>query len=483
MNNIRYFQNRKKSGPGWVERTGYGLGCMGISLIYPIITDYTAIYMTNVVMLDIAVISSILAVSRFFDGISDLTVGYIVDHTSSPLGKARSWLLVMCLPFALTAWLLFRVPGNWSLPAKYIYVFILYNLVFTVFFTFLQISSYSMVSLISGDKDEQGLLSVIQSAFSNIGILLSTPLFVKAMLYFSKDTGNKGSQQGYSSALMIYGIAMIILVVISVFTTRERVGATGESADAIGERAGATGERATSSIMKAGTAARPEKKADRLKELKTLLSDRYWRILTISQILDNVGVQCMLMGSSYYATYILNDIGQMTWMTAAMLIPSLLIKPVVPFVMRRIGKRQTIVLSYVVMAAASMGFALAAPWKPGMIIGNAIRGIGIGFVTGVQLGMVADLVRKTEEEKGVSAPGLGTAGFSTAIKIGRGLGSIFFGYAMAAAGFTAATASNSTAPPSQVTNVITAAYCWIPMIVFILLFIIYNFFFNYESNT
>ena len=122
MNSSANLSGNKQSGPGWVERIGYGLGCTGITMLFSAISDYIVIYMTDVALLDIAVISTILAVSRFFDGISDLTVGHILDRTSTPLGKARPWLLATCIPFAITGWLLFRVPGGWPSPIIYIYV-------------------------------------------------------------------------------------------------------------------------------------------------------------------------------------------------------------------------------------------------------------------------------------------------------------------------------------------------------------------------
>lgn len=44
---------------------------------------------------------SIMAVSRIFDGVSDLVMGRIVDKTHSKWGKARPWLLRLCVPLAI----------------------------------------------------------------------------------------------------------------------------------------------------------------------------------------------------------------------------------------------------------------------------------------------------------------------------------------------------------------------------------------------
>lgn len=100
----------KTERPGWAERICYAAGGLGIRLGFGAITGYFLIYLTNVALLDIAVCSAIIAVSKVFDGISDIVIGNIIDNTVSSLGKARIWLLRMCLPFAVTLMLLFWVP-------------------------------------------------------------------------------------------------------------------------------------------------------------------------------------------------------------------------------------------------------------------------------------------------------------------------------------------------------------------------------------
>lgn len=97
---------------GWAERIGYGTSAFGWNMINGIIGTFLTFYFTNVALLDAAVISTLIAVSKVFDGVSDLVVGNIVDRTKSKLGKARSWLLRMCIPFAVSVSLLFFVPAG-----------------------------------------------------------------------------------------------------------------------------------------------------------------------------------------------------------------------------------------------------------------------------------------------------------------------------------------------------------------------------------
>ena len=92
---------------GWGERIGYGVGATGWNMINGIIGSFLTVYFTNVALLDAGIIATLIAVSKVFDGISDLIVGNIVDRTNSKLGKARTWLLRMVIPFAISTLLLF----------------------------------------------------------------------------------------------------------------------------------------------------------------------------------------------------------------------------------------------------------------------------------------------------------------------------------------------------------------------------------------
>lgn len=73
----------------FLERFGYGLGDYAGNLVYSAISAFLLVYYTNVVGANAAAAASMIAVSKLLDGISDLIMGYIIDHTHSKWGKAR----------------------------------------------------------------------------------------------------------------------------------------------------------------------------------------------------------------------------------------------------------------------------------------------------------------------------------------------------------------------------------------------------------
>ena len=72
-----------------------------MNAINAVLGSFLTIYFTNAAFLDAGIIATIIAVSKVFDGISDLIVGNMVDRTHSRYGKARVWLMRMCIPFAV----------------------------------------------------------------------------------------------------------------------------------------------------------------------------------------------------------------------------------------------------------------------------------------------------------------------------------------------------------------------------------------------
>ena len=58
----------------FVERFGYGVGDYAGNLVYSAISAFLLVYYTNVVGANAAAAASIIAISKIFDGISDLVM-------------------------------------------------------------------------------------------------------------------------------------------------------------------------------------------------------------------------------------------------------------------------------------------------------------------------------------------------------------------------------------------------------------------------
>lgn len=84
---------------GLKEKFSYGGGDLASNLVMVLTGTFLTFFYTDAIHLDIGVIGIIILVSRIFDGISDIFMGFIMDKTKSKHGKARPWLLWMAVPF------------------------------------------------------------------------------------------------------------------------------------------------------------------------------------------------------------------------------------------------------------------------------------------------------------------------------------------------------------------------------------------------
>lgn len=51
------------------------------------------IYLTNTIGLSAGIVGTLIAISKLFDGVTDIFFGSMIDKTRSKMGKARPWML------------------------------------------------------------------------------------------------------------------------------------------------------------------------------------------------------------------------------------------------------------------------------------------------------------------------------------------------------------------------------------------------------
>lgn len=71
---------------GWNERIGYGIGNFGMATVNGLMSGFFMKYLTDVSLFDAAAISTIIAVSKLFDGFSDIVMGNAAISAAQKLG-------------------------------------------------------------------------------------------------------------------------------------------------------------------------------------------------------------------------------------------------------------------------------------------------------------------------------------------------------------------------------------------------------------
>ena len=450
---------------GWSERIGYASGAFGWNMINGIIGTFLTVYFTNVAFLDAAVISTIIAVSKLFDGVSDLIVGRIVDNTKSKMGKARPWLMRMCIPFAVATVALFTVPAGLPSGAKYVYVFIMYNLVNAVCLTFMQVPYYSLISLMTRNSYERGFLGNIQQIFQTLGNVFVNAVFTILLAKFAGSVDNYQTQGAYTMTIALLCLIMVVVSFIAVFSTKERAGGQVEAENA-----------------DAAQAEPEEEKVPVMTAIKALLTNKYWVMMFFAMLCIFFVIIFYSIGGVYYAIYIFGDMGQISWMNNAISIAQFAIMFATPFFMKKFGKRPVYTAGMLFLTIGFLGFGFVDSSKVLMIACNVLKGIGLGMAGGMAMGMVADAILYGQLKTGINAVGMGNAGTSAAQKLGLGLGQAIFGWVLSGAGFDPSLDAQGIAQPESVITAIKFMYNYIPMVMCAVIFVLMLVFFNLERD-
>lgn len=75
-----------------ITKIAYGSGDVACNISFGVISTLLTLFYTDYVGVSAATIGLVMLISRVFDGVSDVIMGYIVSHTNSKWGQSRPWI-------------------------------------------------------------------------------------------------------------------------------------------------------------------------------------------------------------------------------------------------------------------------------------------------------------------------------------------------------------------------------------------------------
>lgn len=411
------------------ERLAYGLGDYSNNLICSSISAFLLVYYVSVVGADAAVAASVIGISKFLDGISDLIMGVIVDNTHSKWGKARPWLLRLCVPLAACTILMFSVPESLTGGIQFAYMFLTYNLVSTVFYTGVAVPYATLNGMMTTNQYERGLLGNFRMILATAGTMTVNTVVMKLCAYFGD--GDQYAQKGWTMTYVVLMVVYLILTLITFYFCQERVG---------------TEQNEQKERVRPWAA------------LKSLVHNKYWILLIIFMFVLYFLMSTFYGAGFYYAQYVVKDEGAYTPITNFLSMAQIGIMFVTPLIMKKISKRYLVMTG---MGVATFGFVLTAVAPanlPFLLLCSVIKGIGFGCSSAGIYGLVQDALTFGEWKTGISAVGMGNAASSFCSKVGSGLGTAALGWLLAAGRF------NADPTAAAATFSLHVSFIWIPAI-------------------
>lgn len=411
-----------------VERFSYGCGDFGCNIIYTAMSAFLMIYYTDYVGVSSLAVGTIMMVSRVFDGISDIIMGVIVDRTRSRFGKARPWLLRMCIPFAVSGVLLFSVPVAWPSTPKLVYVFITYNLVSSVIYTAINVPYSALNALMTQDPYERSVLSIYRNLLATAGTLTINTCTLPLVEYF----GDNAS--AWTKTFCVLGLLAVVAFLINFFGTTERV------------RAASTEKDSTQNVP-FGVG------------IRALFQNKYWIMMTGMLALFFLMYSVNGGATVFYAKDVLGDRDLVGTINGIFNLVQILGMFFIAMLVKKYGKRNVFAIGLVFDIAGMLILNFSAGSMLLIVVSSVIRGVGNACGGATMWAMVSDTIDYGEWKTGVRTEGLVNSACSFGYKIGNGIGSALLGLILELGGYVGEAAVQTV---SAITS-IKICFVWIPM--------------------
>ena len=429
----------------WYNMVGYGSGDIAGNVVYAFLSSFVMIYLTNTVGLNAGVVGALIAASKFFDGVTDVFFGAMIDKTKSRLGKARPWMLFAYIGCAITLAAIFMIPEKKKKTTQYAWFFVAYTMLNAVFYTANNIAYSALTALVTKNSKERVQMGSFRFIFAFATSLLIQSITVKAVSTFG------GGASGWRTVAIIYAVIGLIVNTISVFSVKEL------KEEELQE------ETANITIAQ-------KEKYGLIQAAKLLISNKFYLMICGVYILQQVYTAMINMGL-YYMTYVLkneNLFGVFSWAVNIPLIFALVLTPTL--VARWNGMYKLNLRGYMLGTFGRAMVILAGYLGnvPMMLLFTGIAALGQGPWQGDMNAVIASCSEYTYLTKNKRVDGAMYSCTSLGVKLGGGLGTAIAGWMLAASGFDGMAAVQ----PESCIRMLHFMYLWLPMLISIVITIV-----------
>ena len=419
----------------WYNKVGYGAGDIAGNVVYALLAAFVMIYLTDTVGLNAGIVGTLIAVSKIFDGISDIFFGAMIDKTKSKMGKARPWMLYGYFGCAVCLVAIFCIPVDMGQKAQYAWFFIAYTLLNAGFYTANNIAYSALTALITKNNSERVQMGSIRFMFA-----FGTSMLIQAITVgFVAKLG--GGAAAWRTVAIIYAIIGVISNTLSVLSVKE-----------LSDEELAEDKKSDES----------EEKYNLISAFKLLVHNKYFLMICGSYLLMQLYSATLGMGI-YFMKYVLGDeglFGTFSWAINIPMIVGLLVTPIL--VAKFNGMYKLNVAGYVIGTAGRLG-VVAAGYMGNimlMLAFTAVAALGMSPLQGDMNALIATTSEYTRLTTGKKVDGTMYSCTSFGTKVGGGLGTAITGWMLAASGYV----QNAVTQSQSCVNMLYVMYLWLPMI-------------------
>ena len=426
----------------WYNKVGYGSGDIAGNVVYAFLTSFVMVYLTDTVGLASGIVGTLIAVSKLFDGFTDVFFGSLIDKTHSRLGKARPWMIYGYIGCAITLVACFAVPAGMGKFAQYTWFFIAYTLLNGVFYTANNIAYSALTSLITKNSKERVQMGSYRFIFA-----FSTSLLIQTITVGFVDWCG-GDAAAWRLVAIIYAIVGLVVNTISGLSVKEL----------------------PEEELNDGEPKKTEEKYSLVQAFKLLIKNKYYIMICGTYILQQL-YSAMIGAGLFYMTWVLknkNLFGQFAWAVNIPLIIALIFTPTLVgkwkgmyklnlrgYIIAVIGRALVVVAGYIGSIPLMMAF-------------TALAALGQGPWQGDMNAVIASCSEYTYLTQGKRVDGTMYSCTSLGVKIGGGIGTAVVGWLLELSGYKGTMAVQ----PQSALDMMQFMYLWLPLIFDILILLI-----------
>ena len=420
----------------WYNKVGYGSGDIAGNVVYAFLTFFVMIYLSDTIGLNTGIVGTLMAVSKIFDGVSDVIFGSLIDKTKTKMGKARPWMLWPYLGCGVCLFAIFSIPTSWGQTAQYAFFFIFYVMLNAGFYTANNIAYSALTALITKNENERVQIGSLRLVFA-----LTTRTIINAVNFgLVENFGNDAA--AWRIVALIYVIIGIISNTVSVLSMKELPEDEIEAKKAVDA---------------------PEEKYTLREAVGLLVKNKFYLLILGVYLLTQLYTAFTGVGT-YYMTYVLGNKELMGYFASALNIPMIIGLLLVPTIVAKLGGMYKINYSGYALATIARILVIVAAYMgsvPMMLAFTAIASLGMCPLQGDLNAVIASASDYTYLTTGKRIDGTMYSCTSLGVKIGGGLGTAISGWLLAAAGFIEGGVATQ---PDSVLTMLNVMYLWLPAI-------------------
>ena len=427
----------------WYNKIGYGSGDIAGNVVYALLSAFVMIFLTDTVGMNAGVVGTLIAVSKLFDGVSDVFFGAMIDKTHTKMGKARPWMFYGYFGCAVCLVAIFCIPADISATAQYAWFFIAYTLLNAGFYTANNIAYSALTALITLNNHERVQMGSIRFMFAFGTSMLIQTITVGMVAFFFFFSS------AWRTVAIIYAVVGVVSNTISVMSVKEL---------------------SQEELLENEPVKEVEEKYSLIDAFKLLAKNKYFLMICGSYLLMQIYSATLNMGI-YFMTYVLKNaslLGVFSWAINIPMIIGLLFTP--SLVARFGGMYKLNKMGYTIGTLGRLGVLIAGYLGsiPLMLACTAIAAVGMSPLQGDMNALIATCSEYTFLKTGKRVDGTMYSCTSFGTKVGGGIGTALAGWLLAFSGYIGGAAEQT----ASCMNMLHIMYLWMPMIFNLLITII-----------